>query len=87
MTLNIFKDCHLGYLNLDIARLHFVVAIYTQNNVPEGTVFCDINGFVQERRNSSALATELRLSCTNPSIFQCYPENREVSITMWATPF
>ena len=25
--------------------------------------------FVKERRNSSALATELRLSCTNPSIY------------------
>ena len=29
-----------------------------------------IDGLVQERRNSSALAMELRLSCTNPSI--CY---------------
>ena len=28
-----------------------------------------INGLVQERRNSSALAMELRLSCTNPSIY------------------
>ena len=28
----------------------------------------NIDGFVQERRNSSALAMELRLSCTNPSI-------------------
>ena len=27
----------------------------------------DINGLVQERRNSSALAMELRLSCTNAS--------------------
>ena len=27
----------------------------------------DIDGLVQERRNSSALAMELRLSCTNPS--------------------
>ena len=27
------------------------------------------DGFVQERRNSSALAMELRLSCTNPSIY------------------
>ena len=29
----------------------------------------DIDGLVQERRNSSALAIELRLSCTNPSIW------------------
>ena len=26
----------------------------------------DIDGLVQDRRNSSALAMELRLSCTNP---------------------
>ena len=29
-----------------------------------------IDGSVQERRNSSALAMELRLSCTNPSIYR-----------------
>ena len=28
-----------------------------------------IDGLVQERRNSSALAMELRLACTNPSIY------------------
>ena len=28
-----------------------------------------IDGFVQERHNSSVLAMELRLSCTNPSIW------------------
>ena len=28
-----------------------------------------IDGLAQERRNSSALAMELRLSCTNPSIY------------------
>ena len=27
------------------------------------------DGLVQERRNSSVLAMELRLSCTNPSIW------------------
>ena len=29
----------------------------------------NIDGLVQERRNSSALAMELRLSCTKPSIW------------------
>ena len=29
-----------------------------------------IDGLVQERRNSSTLAMELRISCTNPSILQ-----------------
>ena len=34
-----------------------------------------IDGLVQERRNSSALAMELRLSCTNPSIcITCFNE-------------
>ena len=33
----------------------------------------DISGLVQERRNSSALAMELRLSCTNPWICH-YPD-------------
>ena len=28
-----------------------------------------IDGLMQERRNSSALAMELHLSCTNPSIY------------------
>ena len=30
--------------------------------------WCHFDGLVQERRNSSALAMELHLSCTNPSI-------------------
>ena len=29
-----------------------------------------IDGLIQERRDSSALAMELRLSCTNPSIWK-----------------
>ena len=29
------------------------------------------DGLVQERRKASALAMELRLSCTKPSIFTC----------------
>ena len=32
-----------------------------------------IDGLVQERRNSSALAMELRLSCTNPSRYTPWP--------------
>ena len=37
-----------------------------------------VNGLVQERRNSNALALELRVSCYNPSM--CYPENNFVNI-------
>ena len=39
------------------------------------------HGLVQERRNSSALAMELRLSCTKPSIFFCmHPANDKYCI-------
>ena len=36
----------------------------------EGKTLRNIDGLVQERRNSSTLAMKLHLSCTNPSI--CY---------------
>ena len=32
--------------------------------------WCHIDGLVQEKRNSSALSMEFRLSCTNPSIWR-----------------
>ena len=35
-----------------------------------------INGLVQERRNSSVLAMELRLSCINPSICGLWPQKQ-----------
>ena len=39
-----------------------------------------IDGLVQERRNSSVLAMELRLSCTNPSIcsVECVSKNNSI---------
>ena len=33
----------------------------------------DIDGLAQERNNSSALAMELRLSCTDPLIWYKFP--------------
>ena len=44
-----------------------------------------INGLVQERRNSSALAMELRLSCTNPSISYNHIK-AEHNNTVWRKP-
>ena len=47
----------------------------TTTNGTQGTcqqeVSKDLDGLVQGRRNSIALAMELRLFCTNPSIFMC----------------
>ena len=38
----------------------------------------EINGLMQERRNSCALAMELRLSCTNPLIWTIgYVQNKQ----------
>ena len=31
-------------------------------------LYVDVDGLVQERHNSSVIAMEIRLSCTNPSI-------------------
>ena len=39
----------------------------------EGACYVHIDGSVQDRRNSSALAMELRLSCTEPLIwYRCF---------------
>ena len=45
------------------------------------TLNFNIDGLVQERRNSIANALELRLSCTNPSIFGGHLINFCVSST------
>ena len=42
--------------------------VYWDEGYLDETWWDHIDGLVQERRNSSALAMELRLSCTNPSI-------------------
>ena len=44
---------------------------------------CHIYGLVQERRNSSALAMELRLSCINPST---YSNIRQEDFLQYADP-
>ena len=41
---------------------------YSQGHLYHGLAEHDIDGLVQERRNSNALAMELRLSRINPSI-------------------
>ena len=46
-----------------------------------------IDGLVQERRISIALAMELRLSCTNPSIYLHDTERNDAKWSFWLTPF
>ena len=38
------------------------------------------NGLVQEKRNSSALAMELRLSCAKPSIWNVLPKSTQYAV-------
>ena len=51
-----------------------------------GILRVDINGLVQEKRNSSALAMELSFSCTKPSIYSiyhmCHQNPPEVTLTL-----
>ena len=46
----------------------------------EHLTIIDIDGLLQERRNSSALAMELRLSCTNPSICSSFIDMERLSL-------
>ena len=57
---------HLVWSWCCITRYH---GQYTHNTLAGQGQISHINGSVQERRNSSALAMELRLSCNNPSIY------------------
>ena len=45
---------------------------------------CQVVGLVQERRNSTASAMELRLSCTKPSRYKClwHVHNRQISFVL-----
>ena len=50
------------YLTWGIVKFDFLWASFDDNMI------CHIDGVVQERHNSSALAIELHPSCTNPLI-------------------
>ena len=54
--------------------------------MPESDSTLYLNGLVQERHNSIANALELRLSCTNPSIYDCTSQIQiSVKITNFTT--
>ena len=58
---------YLPNLSFNIA---YILQILFDLDCMCGCVLYHIDGLVQERRNSSASAMELRLSCTNPSIYR-----------------
>ena len=52
------------------SNLQFAGWVVVGTEEVQGCILLGVfHGFVQERCNSSALALELRLSCTNPAIF------------------
>ena len=48
--------------------IHMIKTMFPRWNFVPTDIHSHIDGLVHERRNTSTLATELRLSCTNPSI-------------------
>ena len=49
--------------------VHGLMGALLQSNQPSKKVIENIEGLAQERRNSIANALDLRLFCTNPSIY------------------
>ena len=80
LALNVFTGeslCYSGNIVLFCANLCFTTLLFACLAVclcDENIILTDLDtdGLVQERRNSSVLAMELRLSCTNPSIQSPY---------------
>ena len=62
----IFKD----HASKQRQLLHFQVVLWSPIKIPMNMDSLQIDRLVQERRNSSALAMQLRHSCTNPSRWQ-----------------
>ena len=58
-------------------KLHVVCSMAAISFRPKYDKYID--GLVQERRNSSALIMELRLSCTKPSIWRVLCVTNEIT--------
>ena len=55
-----------------IRIFHLICSCFVNHWIPKIAKYIKhIHGLVQERRNSSALAMELRLSCTKTAIYDC----------------
>ena len=56
---------HINYTGISFIRAYTYMYMYENDPINHKR----IDGLVQERRNSSELAMELRISCTNPLIY------------------
>ena len=64
------QNIYFGNINID-NTCKAVLATSARERSTRGNLNHTINGLVQERCNSSALLMELRLSCINPSTWNC----------------
>ena len=70
-------SCYFQTFRVDLTTeihhdaMEFPHAMNSKSTVYHTHTVNHVDGLVQERRNSSALAMELRLSCTNPSTHWC----------------
>ena len=55
--ISVVNEAPVVFMNYPLSNINLDISFHSH-----------FDGFVQERRNSIALAMELRLSCTNPSI-------------------
>ena len=67
----IFHDCYNKFASFII----HIPETRILENFTQSYRWYEINGLVQERHNSSELAMELSLSCTNPSKYELYSSN------------
>ena len=56
----------------------------TMKNIYIDIIYVQIDGLVQERHNSSALAMELRLSCNNPPKWYSYNKSNYKNLRLRA---
>ena len=73
------SPCPLMYAYYGTEYLGRNTTVACQVCLPLCACVCHIGGLVQERRNSSALAMELRLSRTNPPICTYYSQHASLS--------
>ena len=68
-SVSLHKDTERVYFDTGSCYIPKMVHFTLSNTGLTLNIHLHIDGLVQGRRNSSALAMELRLSCTNPSIW------------------
>ena len=67
------RQINMKSINELMIQQSWIICLQTAPCFQKLSLYPNIDGLVQERRNSSALAMDLCLSCTNPWIYNCWP--------------